>query len=97
MMDIDPPLIEEVLTQVIGASRVKVYDDRASDATFATAVLLLKGPMSSQLAEIRQALLGMAQVRVTVLDRANRDAEVPLEEIEAAQLSEYAAPEDEDA
>ena len=95
MMDIDPPLIEEVLSGIVGADRVRVYDDRASDATSATAVLTLEEPTPPQLAEIRRALLSLARVRVMVVDRASRDAEVPLEEIEAARLIGYAVPEDE--
>ena len=87
--DAEPGPIEEALAALPGVDRVRIYDDRASDATFVTAVVeVADSPGAETLEELRSALLALPRLRVTVGDYHRK--EIPVAEISAEEIPAHA-------
>ncbi len=62
MMDIDLAEIEQRLAALPVVANVTSYDDRASDATFVTFVVVTDGAMASVMAGVRQVFADLPLV-----------------------------------
>lgn len=81
LLDIDVPKIERSLVRVVGRGQVKVIDDRAGDAVFATAVLMVDDFTDSLLAQLREALSRIPRTLATVVD--DKGNETPIGSVSA--------------
>lgn len=89
LLDAEPGPIEKALASLPGVDRVRIYDDRASDATFVTAVVEVSDdPSSETLEELRSAVLALPRLRATVGDYHGK--EIPVAEISAEEIPAHA-------
>src|SRR5712692_5107920 len=87
LLDIDLPLIERHLKALQVINQVRVFDDRASDATFITAVVTLSDATKSSLMQLREALLRLSGVTTLVVDEHGEETLV--QSISAEELKKY--------
>ena len=88
LQDIDPPRIAAAIRGLDRAERFKVFDDRASDATFVTLVIAVPEPDAAHLAALHRALTSIPRVTAYTVDSSG--ALTPLDRIPPDLLVEVA-------
>ncbi len=68
--DIDPQRIEAVLSRLDQIERFKIFDDRLSDATFVTLVVVLRTAGKKELLALQTALTSIPRVRAFAVGRS---------------------------
>jgi hypothetical protein len=87
LLDLDPPLIRQAMGAPPGVADLRIFDDRASDATFVTLVVSLAESGPEALAGLRSALLAIPRVTASVVDRAGN--EIPVSNMPATELLHF--------
>jgi hypothetical protein len=87
--DIDPQRIEAALRGLDQIERFKIFDDRLSDATFVTLVIVLRTAGMKELLALQTALTSIPNVRAFAV--ASSGAVTPLDGLPPDRLREVAA------
>jgi hypothetical protein len=87
--DIDPPRIEAALRGLAQIDKFKIFDDRLSDVTFVTLVVVLRTAGTEELSALQTALTSIPGVRAFAVDPSG--IVTPLDGLPPARLREVAA------
>jgi hypothetical protein len=87
--DIDPPHIEAALRRLDQIERFRVFDDRLSDATFVTLVVVLRTPGVKELLTLQTALVSIPRVRAFAVNSSG--GVTPLDGLPPDRLLDVAA------
>lgn len=89
MADIDPQKIEQALLRVPGVKKATMYDDRLSDATFVTAVVELEDSSEITFDSLKNVLLHMAGLNVSIIDEMGDETPISTVSIEKMKVFVY--------
>ena len=87
--DIDPPRIEAALRGLDQIERFRIFDDRLSDATFVTLVVVLRTADVKELSALQTVLASIPRVRAFAVNSSG--GVTPLDGLPPDQLLQVAA------
>ena len=76
LFDVDPPRMRKAMGCLPGIQELRIFDDRASDATFVTLVVTLSDSSLRTLQGLKSALLAVPRVRALVVDAKGNETAV---------------------
>jgi len=69
LLDIDIPLIEKKVANIQGIDKFRIYDDRTSDATFITVIIMFTELTKPIVTSVKRAFSQLSNVTPYIIDR----------------------------